>query len=261
MLKRLLSLLTVPWRNLFWRTAILTVAACAVVLASAPSFRECVDRQYRIEQANQLTEYVEALRWCGADFLEGHGEPIVALGTVVIGIFTIVLGLGTVSLANSTKKLAEVAQDTALRQLRAYVQIHRVTISPLDTSNITNVEIVWENTGQTPAYDATCWGTFQMLDFPLKQGLPSLPVTSAPARFIILPDRKYGQTNPSGRPPLADEIQAVRDGAKVIFAYGEIRYRDVFKIERIAKFRYACGGKYGPCGGNMWACEEGNEAD
>jgi hypothetical protein len=50
-------------------------------------------------------------------------------------------------------------------------------------------------------------------------------------------------------------------GAKGLFAYGEIRYVDVFGAKRSTKFCHQFGGKYGTRAGRMGVCDVGNEAD
>jgi hypothetical protein len=46
----------------------------------------------------------------------------------------------------------------------------------------------------------------------------------------------------------------------VIFVYGEIRYRDIFKRKQWTKYRLMMGGPVGVRGRQLSGCEEGNEA-
>jgi hypothetical protein len=66
----------------------------------------------------------------------------------------------------------------------------------------------------------------------------------------------------SGNPPLdAEAVATIRDGSAYrLYVWGEVRYFDIFNIERVTKFRLMQGGpNFRP--GKLEICEEGNEAD
>lgn len=99
-----------------------------------------------------------------------HGEKfLIALSTVFIAVFTVVLGVATAALWKATRALSDGADETAKRQLRAYVGQQGVFFdvtsnqngyAPITAANMvpamifsdfTNVTL--KNFGQTPAYD------------------------------------------------------------------------------------------------------------
>jgi hypothetical protein len=49
-------------------------------------------------------------------------------------------------------------------------------------------------------------------------------------------------------------------GTMAVWVYGEIRYRDAFCRKQWTKYRLIIGGPFGVSGGQLTACEEGNEA-
>lgn len=158
------------------------------------------------------------------------------------------------------KRTVDSADKNAIIELRAYVHIHHVRLmQQLDPKVITNLDVVIRNSGKTPARRVTAWGATHLMEFPPLSDLPGKPTGPRPAQFNIAADAMVGQNNLSARAPTLEEINAIRDGTMVLYAYGEIRYYDVFDKERITQYRYACGGSYGPAEGNLWACEKGNE--
>lgn len=55
------------------------------------------------------------------------------------------------------------------------------------------------------------------------------------------------------------ELAAVQRGSGAIYAFGEIRYRDAFDVQRRTRFRHMCWGEGVPAG-HMSPCPDGNEA-
>jgi hypothetical protein len=65
-------------------------------------------------------------------FFAGHEKFWVSLGTLVLAAFTTILGSATIFLASAAKRLVLGAEDTAQRQLRAYVFVRPVGIFFVD---------------------------------------------------------------------------------------------------------------------------------
>src|SRR5260221_8182891 len=105
---------------------------------------------------------------CVAGLSHKYEGIITAAFTVVLAIFTARLWFSTEKLSESTKQLVEGAEDTAQRQLRAYVHtigkdflvqgeeherfVHRFSVL---------------NAGQTPAYQLQIDSVTKMLQHPL----------------------------------------------------------------------------------------------
>src|ERR1700737_1181327 len=66
-----------------------------------------------------------------AKTLNDYGVAITAVATVAIGIFTLTLKLSTDRLWNAGEKQRRLYEDTAERQLRAYVHITKASFSNL----------------------------------------------------------------------------------------------------------------------------------
>jgi hypothetical protein len=83
-----------------------------------------------------------------------NGSRGVSFGTLVLAAFTTILGFATIFLAKATKSLVSGAEDTAQRQLRAYVFVRPVGVFFLydgDSCRVT-ITFAFKNYGQTPAY-------------------------------------------------------------------------------------------------------------
>jgi hypothetical protein len=83
-------------------------------------------------------------------------DDISAISTAIIAIFTVVLGVFTIRLSSSTRIAAKAARDTvrkmdetAERQLRAYVMVGKAQAIWPDGTVVIDINI--KNFGQTPA--------------------------------------------------------------------------------------------------------------
>ena len=92
---------------------------------------------------------------CVGVFADQKQGAISAVATVFIAIFTIILGIATVFLWRATDKLVREADDTATRQLRAYVHLENITAFKLATGPEPKIQNRLKNFGQTPAREIT----------------------------------------------------------------------------------------------------------
>ena len=89
-------------------------------------------------------------------FIHDFREEIVAIGTLSIAAFTIILAFATAFLYEATRDLVKGAEETAERQLRAYLGVKSGSrIISHDGGNTFIVEIQIINSGQTPARRVT----------------------------------------------------------------------------------------------------------
>lgn len=155
-------------------------------------------------------------------------------------------------------------EDTAERQLRAYVLVTAVRIENIGGGNAPEAIVTIKNCGQTPAYELTQWSNM---------GLDLFPHSIDPP-MRDRPDDKMGK-HPLGpnselfsRPTLgtkekprrlqAFEIDGLAKGDIAIYVIGRIRYRDAFGKSRITDYRFFYGGPLGITDGAMAAYSEGN---
>ncbi len=280
-----------------WALIALVYLALAEILSLAPvpDLSLCLIQPEHSEQpANHDDEkYCPAFHVAAAlaiekvdVFLENHDKSVVGGFTIVLAISTIGLWLATNKLWASGEKqfglLAEtslrqsrdmkasvvaaeaavnVAQDTAKRQLRAYVSVAGLARTK-DPGEVAGAGFaVWvdvKNEGQTPAYDVFHWAKIDLREFPLNGGFdihcienPSRCILSSGDKNIAFPTFKRDLT------PL--EEQAILSNGKAVYVYGEIDYRDAFGKRHMTQFRFRCNGQGYPLG--MFKADgEGNEA-
>src|SRR5262249_51673089 len=102
-------------------------------------------------------------------FIREFREEIVAVGTVFIALFTVILAFATAFLYFATRDLVEGAEDTAKRQLRAYVFLDQMTIA--DPMGTPKISIRIKNYGSTPAYGVVFWSEGVLREYPLTSPL------------------------------------------------------------------------------------------
>ncbi len=156
-------------------------------------------------------------------------------------------------LANATLKQAVLMEDTAKRQLRAYMVLRRGRILLLEGGGLRlMVEIV--NCGQTPAYDFQ--GT-------LRSGISVYPRTESweppqllqQSKGIIGSDRAHYAGGILPYPQKA--IEALRSSPnQVLFITGRFTYLDIFKEPHPLRLQLVVGG---PMGIQLDTDESGNK--
>jgi hypothetical protein len=176
--------------------------------------------------------------------------------------------------ADTAKTQAEVArgtlktmQDTAERQLRAYVFVERAQIVNLiDGIGRPEAHVVIKNYGQTPAYELVNIIGLAIDEYPTP---PTLNLTvnedelvGGKAAMALGPGcESFSIAAPSTAPPVPPEVRAeFFNGTRIAFVYGKVRYKDVFGTERWTEYRLMIGGAAGVRGNQLVGCDEGNEA-
>jgi hypothetical protein len=179
------------------------------------------------------------------------------------------LGRATAFLALATFGLAVIAwiqlhhnDDTANRQLRAYVSVDGATVSHFgDTVVPPEAHVILKNSGQTPAYEIRGWIAMKMAEFPFNgtlenfgslQSFPSVIGSGGSVHGIIATNRSLS----------TDENKSVSDGTGALFVWGEFTYQDAFKAPHYTRFRMFFGGSAGiRPDGLMMTTKDGNDAD
>lgn len=129
-----------------------------------------------------------------------------------------------------------IARDTAKRQLRAYVTLEKYDIAIQKTKENTYVdgrlEVVWKNTGQTPATnvsDRLAWTTSEgplPSDYEFAQESPEGPCDN----LALGPGQDFDCV--SAHTLGAEDFAAIRDGKLRAFVWSSVNYTDAFGERR-----------------------------
>jgi hypothetical protein len=118
-----------------------------------------------------------------------------------------------------------------------------------------------KNTGDTPAYDVVHWGNICFREYPLLTSLPArLPTLTNLPKGILgsgVTATKFLQLNPALTEP---QIASLRAGTEVVYAYGEITYKDAFGKQWYTRYRTMYHPMSGAVGVSttLSLCEDGN---
>jgi hypothetical protein len=178
---------------------------------------------------------MEKIAWMQIWFWKWADDPV-AVFTSLLVLVTAGLAVYTWRLWRATGELVRGADETAKRQLRAYVSI--------DSDNVLDANgkampgkfgLVMRNCGQTPAHKITHWTFVGVRPFPLKEPLPGPPIN----RLSILSVLHPGLTRwiIADVPKLSDEQRAaILGGTEAIYLWGEVSYLDAFDERRSTTF-------------------------
>jgi hypothetical protein len=154
------------------------------------------------------------------------------------------------------RKQIMLAEDTAKRQLRAYLCYRQARV--FIESGKARIVIELENTGQTPAYDVKGIGSSGF-------GVPQLKPAPLNSVAIIGAGKSFALALPI--PQWSDSLLS----SATYFVKGEMTYLDIFREEvRTTRFQIGLGAKFGPLhpetedGKSFYKVmtdSEGNEAD
>jgi hypothetical protein len=131
-------------------------------------------------------------------FFADHEKFWVSFGTLVLAAFTTVLGAATIILARATNRLVSGAEDTAKRQLRAYVEAVPESLVRHFTGETVTITFKTKNTGLTPARNVRSYSIVRILPVPLDSfDFPPLnEVEISTSRTVIFPGRDFEQNSP-----------------------------------------------------------------
>jgi hypothetical protein len=238
----------------------------AVVYAVVPQLLPCIPplgSTHQGEYSDQHQKYCASNPIC-ADVLPWVGHFVVKTFDDPVALFTLVLTLSTIGLWAQTERLARGGEETAKRQLRAYLMVQSKELGVFDDDEIPT-EFVFEmtNVGQTPAKIISIMRDINIFDSghrELPEGhkdfyLPHhFPNTNQPLfaggvrRFSA---RKSDLTK--------DQKGLIKKGEKLLFIWGSVLYRDAFDREWLTNFRYAYGGEEAARRKGLMACSHGND--
>lgn len=150
-----------------------------------------------------------------------------------IAVFTAVLTIFTGILAWTTWKLVRGAEDTAERQLRAYVSVEVGAAISFRVGEIIRIGMLMKNHGQTPAYKIAHHGLVALIANPLPAEFRIRPPADLnPSAGTLHPDQDTRAIS-SSRAPLSREEFEMLTSTESVRAYilGVATYQDIFGRE------------------------------
>lgn len=193
------------------------------------------------------------------DFVGGALNPIISLFALSALLITIVLQSKELQATREQLvRSVELAEDTAKRQLRAYVFNKSCSIALSPTGGFVGIDTVIENTGQTPAFELTTVYSIFVDTYP-----PTVELVAEKPTHISKTALGPGlRIQKFLRHPLVDSDWAmIRTRDKTLYVVGGITYRDTFGIARTSNFTCIAGKPVGiGPNGEMAYHEEGNDA-
>src|SRR5208282_2187237 len=175
-----------------------------------------------------------------------------------IGLFYVQLKLIRRSLdtakesADTAKTQAEIAQatlkavqDTAKRQLRAYISITPTDVNEFYEGGNVTLHYDTKNIGQTPAVKVRTFAGVGIFPFPLPRGLPMPRLNEDPNKSVqtIFPGDYFSQDCELGRTLTANDIIAIKQGDKCrLYIIAVAKYVDTFGEDRYTEICASIGG-------------------
>lgn len=159
--------------------------------------------------------------------------------TSTLALITLGLAIYTARLWGATNTLAKGAEDTARRQLRAYISaVPNYVYFSTGTSRITiTTQII--NHGQTPASEVCTVGIVRICPYPLPNDFPfpDMPSTKNKGRSVRHPNAKNFSFKVSGEGfSELEKDNAIRGETSRIYIFGITTYVDIFNKECFTKF-------------------------
>ena len=162
---------------------------------------------------------------------ERHEKPTnerwLTYSTIWLAIVTTILAIFTGYLWNATRKMVRSAEETAKRQLRAFIfgkGFDQGINSWDDKIREYLVYVTWENVGLTPGLDVCSW--IDIKTVPAKEEQQIIFAPSSERRPTVMGPRATTQT--AFIPiPLETMMQKWRNEIKIL-AWSRVEYRDIF---------------------------------
>ncbi len=179
------------------------------------------------------------LEWI-VDFLDKHGEAVVAAFTAVLAVFTARLWWSTDKLWIATTGAAKTQSDETRILQRAYISVDSGGIHPLDPRVTCAAHVIVKNVGNLPARDVK-W--FISAKFSTNGRLNDFPIDrSVVYGNNIVPPGTEMKRSQNFKATYA-EISALQAETTNLYVWGEVFYTDGFGISRFTKFchRYSRG--------------------
>ncbi len=242
------------WLKIYWPAVALGLMVLAVIDATLSSLLSCHPISanpgggaYSKPNQEECTAFngpiLVSLTWL-LKGLHKYEGAFLAIFTVVLAVFTGRLWHSTEKMSVATKRLVEGAEDTANRQLRAYVSPIGAALFDFDANDPEkpfSAVVVFKNSGQTPAYEFSANGGIRINAFPLPND-ETFPIREElPGRASIGPGNEY-RLNFGIEDFKKEYWPAVKSRKYAIYVYGSYQYKDAFSQQRSGTFKLYYGG-------------------
>jgi hypothetical protein len=216
-----------------------------LILESSSTFQECIhntknkEGEYAAQKGvAKIAKIYSIRRDCIGLFLHKNGEAITALFTVVLAFSTIALWLSTRELWRVTDKTLEHSEDTARKQLRAYMSAEPDGVILFNPPDRVVGRVRFLNTGAVFAKDVRSKVKKQLSengDLP-EEAFP-IDESELTGDNVIAPraDIRYA-SEAILKSEIDDGRRAAKDGPFYLYIWGMIEYHDGFTPKRFTKF-------------------------
>ena len=158
-----------------------------------------------------------------------------------------------------------IAQDTARRQLRAYIVVRPTHIATVQEGIMPRIQSIVENIGQTPAYNGGSISHLTVADYPLTKKFihddcPTVMTMTNPKSnkwFVGKVAQPATMRDTSFTP---GEITAIKDGQAAVYFHGRVCYRDLFNESHRTNFCLYWKWQAGKMSPGLY-CDQGNSTD
>lgn len=162
--------------------------------------------------------------------------------TLLVGV-TFLLFLATGALWVATAHLVEGAEDTAERQLRAYVSANPQTVHGFGSSQRISVDFSLQNHGQTPAFEIDHVFGMGVFANPLPEDFKFPPANrDVFNKSALFPRADMISWFNNDRILSSDEVRDIENDTDRFYIWGKITYRDAFGKLRHTNFSASAGG-------------------
>jgi hypothetical protein len=196
-----------------------------------------IDGTYYAENSEGEKENWTHKFWCETK----SGEFAIAIFTFLLVIFTGGLWLSTSKLWQVTNDTLTHAENTAKRQLRAYLAVEKCTLRYREGQPVATVKI--RNCGQTPAENVVMVGHLDVIQRQTTFVVGGFSQNISKGRlgpgfaFTLESELKHALT--------PDQIEGLTSRTHWIIVAGDIEYVDIFGNAWHLPYEFCTGGKYG----------------
>jgi len=162
-----------------------------------------------------------------------------AIFTAILAIATVVLAAATAALWYATKKLVKGAEETARRQLRAYVGVQRCWQKGI--ANRPRFEIIFENFGQTPAKNGLYWVALTISTYENPNDIPiEVQNPAEKGTFELPPGAAFTvDINRNGEVSVPNDLSDAFNKKEIaVYVFGRLDFVDAFGDKQWLVFRH-----------------------
>lgn len=240
----------------FWLGAVVVGAAIWVAWWATLGFPSPIcaeagaaDHCLSYDQIRGWTSLISDFVWNVAELANDWAALIAAIFAGILAIFAIRLWRSTDKLWSVTNKTLEHAEQTTIKQLRAYLAVEPLGITEYVGHNYLIGHFQIRNVGKTPARNVSICSTIGLDADGARSNFPIGPPRISPT--VLQPAAKMEFSSSDGWPIPADQIDA---GGPLklngfLYVWGEVLYTDEFNTVGWTAFchRYP-GDMFGPRG-------------